>query len=122
MLLVIIIVAFILTIVLIEYSSLLSCVIEKKEKIENIYLDGTSDTDDKIELLEKYTGKTFIALDYTETVKLKLDNSQLVFFEDFDIFIDSTYKLNKSIVYPLDKDSTIDIINYTGDIITIYVY
>lgn len=122
MLLVIIIVAFILTIVLIEYSSLLSCVIEKKEKIENIYLDGTSDTDDKIEFLEKYTGKTFIALDYTETVKLKLDNSQLVFFEDFDIFIDSTYKLNKSIVYPLDKDSTIDIINYTGDIITIYVY
>ena len=122
MLLVIIIVAFILTIVLIECSSLLSCVIEKKEKIENIYLDGTSDTDDKIEFLEKYTGKTFIALDYTETVKLKLDNSQLVFFEDFDIFIDSTYKLNKSIVYPLDKDSTIDIINYTGDIITIYVY
>ena len=122
MLLVIIIVAFILTIVLIEYSSLLSCVIEKKEKIENIYLDGTSDTDDKIEFLEKYTGKTFIALDYTETVKLKLDNSQLVFFEDFDIFIDSTYKLNKSVVYPLDKDSTIDIINYTGDIITIYVY
>ena len=122
MLLVIIIVAFILTILLIEWSALFNCVIQKKEKVENIYLDNSSDTDDKVELLEKYTGKRFTTLEYNETVKLQLDNTYIVFFEDYDIFINNTYKLNKFIVYPIDKNSIIDIINYTGDIITIYVY
>lgn len=122
MLLVIIIVAFILTIVLIECSSLFNCVIEKKEKVKNIYLDNSSDTDDKVEFLEKYTDKRFTTLEYNETVKLKLDNTSIVFFEDYDIFINNTYKLSKMIVYPIDKDSVIDIINYTGDIITIYVH
>lgn len=122
MLLVIIIVAFILTIVLIECSALFNCVIQKKEKIENIYLDNSSDTDDRVEFLEKYTGKRFATLEYNETVKLQLDNTSIVFFEDYDIFINNTYKLSKMIVYPIDKDSVIDIINYTGDIITIYVH
>lgn len=122
MLLVIIIVAFILTIVLIECSSLFNCVIEKKEKVKNIYLDNSSDTDDKVEFIEKYTDKRFTTLEYNETVKLKLDNTSIVFFEDYDIFINNTYKLSKMIVYPIDKDSVIDIINYTGDIITIYVH
>ena len=122
MLLVIIIVAFILTIVLIECSALFNCVIQKKEKVENIYLDSISDTDDRVEFLEKYTGKRFTALEYNETVNLHLDNTSLVFFEDYDIFINNTYKLNKMIVYPIDKESVIDIINYTGDIITIYVH
>lgn len=122
MLLVIIIVAFILTIVLIECSALFNCVIQKKEKIENIYLDNSSDTDDRVEFLEKYTGKRFAILEYNETVKLQLDNTSIVFFEDYDIFINNTYKLSKMIVYPIDKDSVIDIINYTGDIITIYVH
>jgi hypothetical protein len=122
MLLVIIIVAFILTIVLIECSVLFSCVIEKKERVENIYLDADPDTDDRLEFLEKYTGKRFNTLEYSETVKLKLDNTSIVFFEDYDIFINNTYKLSKMIVYPIDKDSVIDIINYNGDIITIYVH
>lgn len=122
MLLVIIIVAFILTIVLIECSSLFSCVIEKKEQVENIYLDTDTDTDDRLEFLEKYTGKSFNILEYSETVKLKLDNTSIVFFEDYDIFLNNTYKLSKMIVYPIDKDSVIDIINYNGDIITIYVH
>lgn len=122
MLLVIIIVAFILTIVLIECSVLFNCVIQKKEKVENIYLDNSSDTDDRVEFLEKYTGKRFTTLEYNETVKLQLDNTSIVFFEDYDIFINNTYKLSKMIVYPIDKDSVIDIINYTGDIITIYVH
>ena len=120
MLLVIIIVAFIITIVLIECSALFSCVIEKKEQVENIYLD--TDTDDRLEFLEKYTGKSFNILEYNETVKLKLDNTSIVFFEDYDIFINNTYKLSKMIVYPIGKDSVIDIINYNGDIITIYVH
>lgn len=122
MLLVIIIVAFILTIILIECSALFNCVIEKKEKVENIYLDNSSDTDDRVEFLEKYTGKKFNTLEYNETVKLHLDNTSIVFFEDYDIFINNTYKLSKMIVYPIDKESVIDIINYTGDIITIYVH
>jgi hypothetical protein len=122
MLLIIIVVAFILTIVLIECSALFSCVIEKKEKVENIYLDKRSVTDDKLEFLEEYTGKKFSVLEYNETVKLKLDNTSVVFFEDYDIFINNNYKLNKFIVYPIDKDSFIDIINYYGDIITIYVH
>lgn len=122
MLLVIIIVAFILTIILIECSALFNCVIEKKEKVENIYLDNSSDTDDRVEFLEKYTGKKFNTLEYNETVKLHLDNTSIVFFEDYDIFINNTYKLSKMIIYPIDKDSVIDIINYTGDIITIYVH
>jgi len=122
MLLVIIIVAFILTIILIECSALFNCVIEKKEKVENIYLDNSSDTDDRVEFLEKYTGKKFNTLEYNETVKLHLDNTSIVFFEDYDIFINNTYKLSKMIVYPIDKESVIDIINYTGDIITIYIH
>lgn len=122
MLLVIIIVAFILTIILIECSALFNCVIQKKEKVENIYLDNSSDTDDKVEFLEKYTGKRFTTLEYNETVKLQLDNTSIVFFEDYDIFINNTYKLSKMIVYPIDKDSVIDIINYNEDIITIYVH
>lgn len=122
MLLVIIIVAFILTIVLIECSTLFNCVIEKKEKVENIYLDNSPNTDDKLEFLEEYTGKRFTTLEYNQTVKLKLDNKSIVFFEDYDIFLNNTYKLSKMIVYPIDKDSIIDIINYTGDIITIYVH
>ena len=124
MLLVIIIVAFILTIVLIECSALFSCVIEKKEQVENIYLDTDTDTDtdDRLEFLEKYTGKSFNILEYSETVKLKLDNTSIVFFEDYDIFLNNTYKLSKMIVYPIDKDSVIDIINYNGNIITIYVH
>lgn len=122
MLLVIIIVAFILTIILIECSTLFNCVIQKKEKVENIYLDNSSDMDDRIQLLQKYTGKRFTTLEYNETVKLQLDNTSIVFFEDYDIFIDNTFKLSKMIVYPIDKDSIIDIINYTGDIITIYVH
>lgn len=122
MLLIIIIVAFILTIVLIECSTLFSCVIEKKEQIKNIYLDTDTDTDDKLEFLKKYTGKSFNILEYTETVKLKLDSTSIVFFEDYDIFLNNTYKLSKMIVYPIDKDSVIDIINYNGDIITIYVH
>lgn len=122
MLLVIIIVAFILTIVLIECSALFNCVIQKKEKVENIYLDNSSDTDDRVEFLEKYTGKRFTTLEYNETVKLQLDNTSIVFFEDYDIFINNTYKLSKMIVYPIDNESVIDIINYNGDIITIYVH
>lgn len=122
MLLVIIIVAFILTIILIECSTLFNCVIQKKEKVENIYLDNSSDMEDRIQLLQKYTGKRFTTLEYNETVKLQLDNTSIVFFEDYDIFIDHTFKLSKMIVYPINKDSIIDIINYTGDIITIYVH
>ena len=121
MLLIIIIVAFILTIVIIECTSLFGCVVEKKESVENIYLQE-EDVDDKIDFLEKQTGNKFIAYEYNETVKLRLDNTSIVFFDDVDIFINNTYKLSKSIVYPLNKDSTIDIINYTGDIITIYVH
>lgn len=122
MLLIIIVVAFILTIVLIECSALFSCVIEKKEKLENIYLDTSSAIDDKLKFLEECTGKKFSTLDYSETIKLKLDNTCIVFFEDYDIFINTTYKLNKFTIYPIDKDSIIDIINYDGNIITIYVY
>ena len=123
MLLIIIIAAFILTIVLIECSSLFNCVIEKKEKVENIYLDDDSlEPEDKVELLEKYTSKHFTTLEYNETIRLKLDNTSIVFFEDYDIFINNTYKLNKMTVYPINKDSIIDIINYTGDIITIYAH
>ena len=126
MLLIVIIVAFILTIALIECSSLFNCLIENKqkiEKIENIYLnDDSSDQENKIELLKKYTGKHFTTLNYNETIRLKLNNTSIGFFEDYDIFIDNTYKLNKMTVYPINKDSIIDIINYTGDIITIYVH
>ena len=121
MLLIIIIVAFILTILIIECSSLFNCTISKKETVENIYLEN-SECDDKIDFLEKYTGKLFTTLEYNETVKLNLDNTQIVFFEDFDIFLNNTFKMSKLIVYPLDRESTIDIINYNGDNITIYVY
>lgn len=119
MLLIIIVVAFILTIVLIECSSLFNSVIVKKEDIDNIYLED-SDTDDKIELLQTYTGKTFKAYEYNESVQLNLNSKSFVFFGDFDIFLNNTFKLKKCIVYQLAKDTIINIINYTGDIITIY--
>ena len=121
MLLVIIIVAFILTILIIECSSLFNCTISKKETIENIYLED-SDCDDKINFLEQYTGKIFTALEYNETVKLNLENKQIVFFEDYDIFLNNSLKLSKFVVYPLDKDSTIHIINYNEDNIIIYIH
>lgn len=120
MLLIIIIIAFILTILLIE-CSVFCYVIEKKEKVENIYLDTSSDINNNLEFLENVTDKTFTMLEYSETVKLNLDNTSIVFFDDYDIFLNNTYKLNKFIIYPIDKDSVIDIINYDGNIITIYV-
>ena len=52
MLLIIIIVAFILTIVVIECSPLFNCIIKKKEQVENIYLDINSDIENKLKFLE----------------------------------------------------------------------
>lgn len=127
MLLIIIIVAFILTIVIIECSTFFRCATSiKKEKIDNIYLeDDNNDNDnddDKVNFLQKCTGKDFKPMEFSETTTLNLDNNSIVFFKDYDIFIDDKYKLNKMVVYPIDKHSDIKIINYDGDIITIYVH
>lgn len=121
MLLIIVIVVFILTIVIIEIGSLFNCTVDKKEHIDNIYLENDISLD-RISLLEKCTGKIFKSLEYNETVNLILDHDQLVFFDDYDIFLNNNIKLSKLTVYPIYKNSTIDIINYNGNNITIYVH
>jgi len=122
MLLIIIIVAFILIIAIIECTTFFRCATcIKKEKIDNIYLED-DDEDDKVDFLQKCTGREFKPMEFSETTKLNLDNNSIVFFKDYDIFIDDKYKLNKMVVYPIDKHSDIKIINYDGDIITIYVH
>ena len=123
LLVILIIVAFIVTIVTIEYNATISCVIEQKESVGNIYLDDKDiETEDKLELLERSTGKIFTTLEYNETVQIKLDNTSIVFFEDYDIFKNTTYKLKKCVVYPINKETILDIINYNGENILIYVH
>lgn len=119
MLLLVIIVAFILTIIIIESASIFSSFDVNKEKMENIILEYSGE-EDKIEFLKEITGKVFFKNEYEKSERINLKCRSIVFFEDYDIFLDSRYKLEKLIIYPIMEDSVVDIINYAKDIITIY--
>jgi len=103
--------------VTVELTSLLGYSTE--EKIENIKIEYNNE-EDKIEFLEKVTGKIFTRREYNDNQPLNLGCKSIIFFEDYDIFLDRSIKLEKCKLYQLTEDSTIDLINYKEDIIYIY--
>ena len=118
MLLIVLIVAFILIIVTVELTCLFGY--SMKEKIENIKVEYNNE-EDKIEFLEQVTGKIFTKHEYDDNQTLKLGCNSIIFFEDYDIFLDRSIKLEKFTLYPLTGESTVDLINYKGDVIYIYI-
>lgn len=120
MLIIIIIIIFIITITLVELNSLFMYGIDKTQRVENLYIDNSGD-EDNISLLKKITGKDFIENIYNTSETISVENKNLIFFNDYDIFLNNNIKLNKNIIYNIPNSVDIDIINYKGEKITIYI-
>jgi hypothetical protein len=117
---IIIIIVFIITITLVELNSLFMYGTDKPRQVENLYVDN-SDDEDNISLLKKITGNDFIEKIYNASETIPIENKNLIFFNDYDIFLNNNIKLNKNIIYNIPNSVNIDIINYKGEKITIYV-
>ena len=119
MLLVIVIVAFIITIGLIECSHLFFYTEDDiKENIKDIVIENI-DNKDILETLKQATGKVFnkkIIKDDSTNFKV----SKLVFFEDYDIFLNGNEKLKKNLIYNFNGPISLDIIRYNNEDINIY--
>ena len=119
MLLIIVIVAFILTIVLIECSHLFfNTENDIKETVKDIIIENI-ENDDILETLKQTTGKVFNKKIIKEdSIKLKV--TKLVFFEDYDIFLNGNEKLKKNLIYNFNGLINLDIIKYNDEDINIY--
>lgn len=108
------VIIFIVIIILIEYGNkILKILIPRvDEKIadDNINID----TIDKEKLPE------FIQTNIDQSMKITTkEYLELIFFEDYDIFINNNLKLDKNVMYRLNEGTIIDIIHYEH-VITLY--
>ena len=119
MLLIIIIVAFILTIVLIECSHLfLNIEQESKETVKDIVIENVNN-EDILKLLKQTTGENF-SEKIIENDKIEINVRKLVFFKDYDIFLNCNKKLKKNLIYNFNELINLDIIKYDDEDIIIY--
>lgn len=108
------VIIFIVIIILIEYGNKIMKILipQIDEKLINVNTN--------IDTFEKEKPSEFIETNIDQSLKITTKGYlELIFFEDYDIFINNNLKLDKNVLYKLNEGTIIDIIHY-DHVITLY--